>query len=49
MELTKLQKRLVNAWAILILAERRELEEAPEELQNEIEIRKAEIEVEKLS
>lgn len=49
MELTPLQKRLVNAWAILVMADRRDLKDAPESLQGEIEIRVAEIEVEKLS
>ena len=47
--MTLVEKRLVNAYAILVLAGRRKLEEVPENLRNETEIRKSEIEIENLS
>lgn len=46
-ELTKVQKRLVNAYATLVLAERNP--EIPVDLQEYVNIRVAEIEIEKLS
>ena len=45
--LTLVQKRLVNAYAILVLANREP--NIPEELQKYVDIRVAEIEIEKLS
>lgn len=46
MELTRVQKRLVNAYAVLVLAKRNP--DIPEELKEHVEVRIAEIEVEKL-
>lgn len=48
-ELTVVQRRLVNNFAILIMAGRRTMEDVPEELKVEVELRIAEIEVEKLT
>ena len=45
--LTLVQKRLVNAYAVLVLANRNPV--IPSELQNYVDIRVAEIEIEKLS
>jgi hypothetical protein len=45
--LTKVQQRLVNAYAVLVLANRNP--DIPEELQKYVDIRVAEIEIEKLS
>lgn len=45
--LTKVQQRLVNAYAVLVLANREP--DIPSELQEYVDIRVAEIEVEKLS
>lgn len=45
--LTKVQQRLVNAYAVLVLANRNP--DIPEELQEYVDIRVAEIEIEKLS
>lgn len=45
--LTLVQKRLVNAYAVLVLANRNP--DIPEELQEYVDIRVAEIETEKLS
>jgi hypothetical protein len=45
--LTLVQKRLVNAYAVLVLANREP--KIPVELQQYVEIRVAEIEIEKLS
>lgn len=47
MELTKVQQRLVNAYAVLVLANRNPV--IPVELQECVDIRVAEIEIEKLS
>lgn len=47
--LSPVQRRLVNAYATLILAERITYEEIREELREYVEIRVAEIEVEKLT
>ena len=49
MELTAVQRRLVDNFAILIMAGRRKLEDAPEALREEIELRRAEIEIERLT
>lgn len=46
-DLTKVQQRLVNAYAVLVLANREP--EIPVELQEYVDIRVAEIEIEKLS
>jgi hypothetical protein len=46
-ELTLVQKRLVNAYAVLVLANRNPV--IPTELQEYVNIRVAEIEIEKLS
>lgn len=45
--LTVVQKRLVNAYAVLVLAERNPV--IPVELQEYVDVRVAEIEIEKLS
>ena len=45
--LTLIQKRLVNAYAVLVLAKRNP--SIPNELQEHVDIRVAEIEIEKLS
>jgi len=47
--MTILQTRLINAYAILILAGKKKIEDVPEILRTEVEIKVAEIEVEKLS
>lgn len=45
--LSELKKRLVNAYAILVLADRNP--DVPDELREHVQIRVAEIEIEKLS
>lgn len=49
MNLTTVQRRLVNAYATLILAEKMIYDQISLELRHHVEIRVAEIEVEKLS
>lgn len=46
--MTKVQLRLINAYAILIMAERRTINDVPVGLQEAVNIRIAEIEVAKL-
>ena len=45
----KVEERLINAYVVLVMAERNNLYDAPENLRDEIKIRIAQKEVEKLS
>lgn len=45
---TKVDEKIINAYVILIMANRRNIEEAPEHLKSEIELRIAERELEVL-
>ena len=47
--MTLIETKLVNAYAILIMAGRKTINDVREDLQDEVELRIAEIEVEKLS
>ena len=46
---TQVQERIINAYVTLIMADRRTIQEAPEELREEIQIRIAEKELEVLT
>ena len=46
---TKIEERIINAYVVLIMAGRRTIEDAPVNLQEEIQIRIAEKELEILS
>lgn len=48
MEWTIIDEKLIDAWTVLVLAERKTIDEVPEKYQKEVEIKKAEITIDVL-
>ena len=48
MKWTIIDEKLIDAWSVLVLAERKTIEEVPEKYRKEVEIRKAERTIEVL-